>query len=86
MISGNVVRSDGLFQELWHFTLSPDLTLFFHKYELLKFQYVEFPGHEWLKLWKYPDLKDESNISEPSVPPWAIQDAKTLILTKIKIS
>lgn len=84
-MNGNVVRWEGLSQEIWHFNLSNDLTIRFHKYELIRFHSVNYPEHERLGLWKYPDLNHESNISQPELPTWAMNEAKTLILTKIKI-
>ena len=84
-MNGNVVRTEGLIREIWHFNLSNDLTIRFHKYELLKFHAGNCPDHERLELWKYPDLHNASNIGQPEVPAWAMNDAKTLILTKIKM-
>lgn len=87
MISGNVSRLDDekCVRELWHFTLSNELTIRFHKYELIRFCVCNLADSETLELWKYPDLNNKSNIEQPAIPPWAIQDAKTLILTKIKL-
>ena len=85
-MNGNVVRTEGLIREIWHFRLTPDLTIHFHKYELLKFHHGNCPDHERLELWQYPDLTNLSNIPQPDhIPAWACQDAKTLILSKIKI-
>lgn len=81
MISGNVSRiSESECQrELWYFKLSDDLTLYFHKYELIRCNPWD-QNTETLAMWQYPDLTNKSNISQPEIPPWAIQDAKALIL------
>lgn len=84
-MNANVVRTEGLTQEIWHFTLSENLTIRFHKFERIRFHAVNYPDFERLELWKYPDLHEASNVGQPEVPAWAMNEAKTLILTKIKI-
>lgn len=86
MTNGNVSRisKSECQRELWHFKLSDDLTLHFHKYELLRCNPWD-QNAESLALWQYPDLTNKSTIPQPEIPPWAIQDAKALILSKIKI-
>lgn len=86
MTNGNVSRiSESECQrELWHFKLSDNLTLHFHKYELIRCNPFN-RDTETVSLWQYPDLTNKSTIPQPDIPSWAIQDAKALILSKIKI-
>ena len=89
MITGNVTKDlgdDGRHHELWHFKMSDDLTLHFHKYELIHHCAFNLADVKTVSLWQYPDLTNKSTIQQPEIPTWAIQDAKSLILSKIKIS
>ena len=71
--------------EIWHFNLTADLSLRFHKYELWKTH--EGTAERTRKcLWVYPDLTGKSNIEQPPLPEWAIDEAKTNISTRIRVA
>lgn len=71
--------------EIWHFNLTGDLSLLFHKYELWK-THESAAEHSRKYLWKWPDITKKSNIAQPDVPAWAIAEAKTWFLTQIRIA
>lgn len=71
--------------EIWHFNLTADLSLHFHKYELWK-THESTAEHTRKFLWVYPDLTGKSNIEQPPLPAWAINEAKTNMLSRIRVA
>lgn len=75
---------DCLRQEEFVFTVAPDFTVSFVRYNVYQREAVDSAFVPGVELWQYPDLTNRSTIDQPTVPEWVLADARQLILLNLK--